>query len=61
MERQGLAGDLQSKSKEQLREILSRQEKLLNNKWVTAQCLQFNLYKQISQGFSLLIRITSLI
>ncbi|KAF4091075.1 hypothetical protein AMELA_G00033050 [Ameiurus melas] len=32
MERQGLIGDLESKSKEQLCELLSRQEKLLNNK-----------------------------
>ncbi|KAK3510137.1 hypothetical protein QTP70_026731 [Hemibagrus guttatus] len=32
MERQGFIGDLESKSKEQLCEILSRQEKLLNNK-----------------------------
>ncbi|XP_017314312.1 protein GRINL1A [Ictalurus punctatus] len=32
MERQGFIGDLESKSKEQLCELLSRQEKLLNNK-----------------------------
>ncbi|KAB5525993.1 hypothetical protein PHYPO_G00146580 [Pangasianodon hypophthalmus] len=32
MERQGLIGDLESRSKEQLGEILARQEKLLHNK-----------------------------
>lgn len=41
MERQGLVSDLQSKSKEQLCEILSRQEKLLNNKWVTARAVGY--------------------
>lgn len=34
MDRQGLVGDLNSKSKEELFDILNRQEKILQNKYV---------------------------